>query len=48
MNKVLPPPDLVLITLDEIPILSTTKPSPTPGLIISRVTPLYTQGAPVT
>ena len=40
MNKVFPPPDLVLITLDEIPILSTTNSPPPGGVIISRGTPL--------
>ena len=47
MNKVFPPPDLLLITLDEIPILSIIKPS-APGFIISTGTSLKTQPTPVT
>ena len=39
MNKVFPPPGLLLITLDEIPILSTIRPS-APGFIISTGTSL--------
>ena len=39
MNIVLLAPDLDLITLDEIPILSTIN-SPVPGVIISTGTPL--------
>ena len=40
INIVFPPPDLDLITLEEIPILSTTNSPPLPGgLIISIGTP---------
>ena len=39
MNIVLLAPDLDLITLDEIPMLSTIN-SPVPGVIISTGTPL--------
>ena len=42
MNMVFPPPDLLLMTLDEIPMLSTIKPSQQYRFTISRGTPLYT------